>query len=446
MITFMMPITEAKADPYWSQGSEPHRLSGALGLKFMTRGNSAAEESYSRLFQSTRLTLTPDPEKSWVIHASGDFYASLNPDTDETEGSIWDTRNKTDAYMYEAYAGVTGQGAPLEIKVGRQYVSHQFSTHLDGAGVDFHFSGRKGLFYSYLGRSVDLFRNETWKNSFQAGLGGAWQFDNAIEAGLEYLYIHETQDSDATPTGTDTDFHQTSLSLKKFWETGNIGGILTTFDEDVESARIMASVAPEMVDNLDIALNYYCQFIDVTQRPSALSPFLSLLGPIKPYHQVSLQIVKGFEEKNLVLSFGGDYRGLIRGATDSQFNHSFFHGCLSAEKQKFIVDDLTLTLHGDVWRNMSDNGSSRNADDSIVTGGGELAYRFLGKTTFALGSYYSLYKYDYYSDLNEKTDVTTVFFSIKTQPTDGIRLNAEFQSDFYTIHENSVIFSAEWRF
>jgi hypothetical protein len=95
---------------------------------------------------------------------------------------------------------------------------------------------------------------------------------------------------------------------------------------------------------------------------------------------------------------------------------------------------------------MSDNGSSQNADDSIVTGGGELAYRFLEKTTFSLGSYYSLYKYDYYSDLNEKTDVTTVFFAIKTRPTDGIRLNAEFQSDFYTIHENSVIFSAEWRF
>ncbi|MBU1170676.1 MAG: hypothetical protein KKD44_14035 [Proteobacteria bacterium] len=403
-------------------------------------------ETYSRLFQSTNLTVKPESLETIYFFVSGDIYANLNRHANENEGSIMDSYDDTDAFLYEAYACLNNTLPSLDIKMGRQYVTYQFSTHMDGLSTEYHFSDHKGLLYAYLGQSVDLYQFETWTDSTQAGTGLTYLLGDKAELCMEYLYIHEKTDNSDTLITPDENFHQASFSLKGFWDTGTIGATLKTFDNDMESARLRASFVPGAFENLDITASYYYQFIDISQRASALSPFITLLGPVKPYQQVSFQIIKGFDGPNIVIAGGGDWRDLIDANTDSAFNHSFVHGYLSMEKSEFLFTDLSLTVQGDIWQSKTDTPDSANGDDRIVSGGGELDYQWNEKSTLGLGSYYSLYKYDYYSDLNEKTDVYTLFTKIKYLPTDSIRLNAEYQLDIYDIHEHSVRLSTEWQF
>ncbi|MBU0991134.1 MAG: hypothetical protein KJ737_01465 [Proteobacteria bacterium] len=444
MFLFPYPSTAA----YY--GGEKHitmndALSGSVMLKYMFRKNSDQSETFHRLLQSAALTFKPVSYETIELNVSGDLYINPGPGN---EGSIWDTYDDKDAFVYEAYASFNQTMPFVNIKAGRHYVSYQFPVHIDGVSAAIPFSEEQGLFYMYAGKDVDLYGFEDGIDGTPIGAGMTTFLGEKTELGMEYLQIREEKDDTETDNKSKETYRQSSFSFKRYLDTGKAGATLKTFDNNIESVKLSAAISPVTMENVQITVSYFRQFIEVEQKPSALSPFLSLLGSIKPYQEMSFQISKGFERKNLVIWGGGDWRDLLEDNNDSSFNHSYFHAYLALEKSEFFLKDLCLFVQADSWQSMIEQSviEEDRSDKRIVTCGGELEYQFSGKTRFGVGSYYSLYKYDYYSDLNEKTDVYSTFAKIKFVPADSIRLNVEYQLDIYDIKEHSVTITTEWQF
>ena len=143
--------------------------------------------------------------------------------------------------------------------------------------------------------------------------------------------------------------------------------------------------------------------------------------------------------------FGGvDLRRLVDEDDDdeSQFNHSFYHAYIASSVENLFLNGLQLTLQGDIWQQNNKNIN----DEMIITGGGEMAYEISRKARFRLGSFYTLYKYDYYEDDDENTDVYTIFSDARYVFTNQIYIACKYELDIYDIYEHRFTLTTGYQF
>jgi hypothetical protein len=98
------------------------------------------------------------------------------------------------------------------------------------------------------------------------------------------------------------------------------------------------------------------------------------------------------------------------------------------------VKGLSVFLQADFWQVMdSDN------KDRISSSGWEIAYNKPQTINIAIGSFYSLYSYDYFKNTDEKTDVDTFYSDLRYYIQPGLYLDARYQLDRYDIDDHRFI-------
>lgn len=423
---------------------EDDPLSGSIQLKYRFRQNSESDEAVHRLFQSADVLYQPESLGGFSFAISGEVFETLSGNSNDGNETINDIFDDSEGMLYEAYAAFKPLASPFSIKAGRQYTTHLFSLHMDGADFSYAAPNSSVNMYLYGGKAADVYDVDGLSDAYHGGGGVSWRWGRKSELGLEYLYSDESVDEDSLVDASDETYNQVALSIKRYGGYGYMKSLIRMFDGDIESTKFSGAFFIPGVDDLELNLSYFRQWIEVDRKPTALSPFLSLLGPVKPYQQITWLVSKGFENKNIIVMTGGDWRDLLEANDDTEFNHGYLHGFLALEKAAFISEDMSLTLQADLWQRKGDTGDGN--DSGLFTGGGEIGYEWSEKTELGAGSYYSLYSYDYYLDENEKTDVYTVFLRFDYQPSESLRFKGEYDWTMYDIDEHRVVLTTIWRF
>jgi len=162
--------------------------------------------------------------------------------------------------------------------------------------------------------------------------------------------------------------------------------------------------------------------------------YTGLVGPIKPYHDFTLDLMKGIYEEDVWISAGTQWRVLDSGEEESEFNHSYHREYLGVIFEDLFKPGLRFSLQADYWAVFDDDN-----DDSTLTVVGSVGYERPDAYSLSLGSSYSLFKYDYFLDENEKEDVYTVSADGRYYLGPKWYVEGRYQVDIYAISEHRFV-------
>lgn len=170
----------------------------------------------------------------------------------------------------------------------------------------------------------------------------------------------------------------------------------------------------------EIGAGYFRQFETQAEQSNALSPFVDVVGQSDPYQSYEVKL-RQFFGKRYALDLAYFKRELTGNAVPGAFNREYSRSAAGFEVSDMFIANLSLTLSGDQWRSPAQN---------FTSGGAEIGYSFGTTGSMArinTGTYYSLYKYDYYLQLGERTNVRTYYVNTKVPVVKQVALNLGYE-------------------
>lgn len=361
-------------------------------------------------------------------------------DRTSTFFSTWHSDNH--GLLYQAFAELSGFKYVRSFRLGRQYANGLFRSRYDGLSFSLDLVPGRLNFYGHGGNTVRFFDESDYGASLEAAAGFDIRLMQNLSFQAEFFSFEEDEETNALYAVEYSErVDQLAAALTyTFHSSGRVALETSFLDSELRSAE--ANLLLIFLNrNFDVQLSYYHQPLRIEKLPSALSPFSGLLGPVEPFHEFSLNLYKTSASEVFAFTLGFDWRDLLSDGVEGVFNHSYSHAQASFSIHDFFVNSLAVTIHADLWQN-----DSAEIDDQIVTGGGELNYDGVSFFTIGLGGYYTLFKYDYYLDLDEKTDVYTLFADTQIFPKSALTYRIRYELDMYDINEHTIKVTAGYHF
>ena len=218
-------------------------------------------------------------------------------------------------------------------------------------------------------------------------------------------------------------------------KSARIDAEYTHLEDDPRDVRARASWYAQESD-LVLQASWYRLLETQGDLTVPFDPFYATLFELHPYHQAGLVASKSFGE-HFDLQAGFDLRRVDDSADIGVSNRDFDRAFAIAGLPHLLPAEIELSLTGEVWD---------SPDTEIETFGADLARRFGQAVEAAIGTYYSLFKYDLFQD-RELDDVRTWYVKVDWARTErtvlGVRY--EFEDDDEDEY-HSVRIEATWRF
>jgi hypothetical protein len=232
--------------------------------------------------------------------------------------------------------------------------------------------------------------------------------------------------------------HRDQLFGATFWQ--NVGKELQLdlrytriADEDRDArARAMWRVAEW---GLFAQLSYYNLLQPQGDLVLEADPYFNALNTLQPFDQWTLVAGKDIGEM-VGLQAAADLRNVRDSGDIGFYNRDFDHYYGTATLSRFGVDGLTLAATIDYW----------DSNAQIVRSWGFDATYALDESTVSAGTYYSLYKYDLFSN-SERDHVRTYYLRLSVPTSDAVTLDGDYEFedvDFGDFHRFRLGFT--WRF
>ena len=421
-------------------GESSLSLSGLLQLRYDGRYLSDDEGEDHKLHQIADINIKENKWGHFKFSLAGDMIEDIDSlDDDQTDRTrtihdTWDSSSH--GYLYICQAEIYELGRLNYARFGRQYVNHELpTTHLDGLNVlfDLNLFDRQIKPFAYAGIPVRLYEDGGYWDATQVGGGAHIHLGRSTKMTLEHQVIEEDPDIVGTYRESGKErYEQSAFAIRQSLLHKGYGYIsLFLLDNSAKQVNTRFSLLVDRLD-LDIDASWFYQFKEISEMPTT-SPYTSLTGAIKPYHNIALDIMKGIYE-DMWVSCGTEWRLLDSGEDETEFNHSYNHHYLALIINDLLMKGVELSLQADRWKVMDDNN-----EDMILTFSGGIGYRKPETVNISIGSFYSLYSYDYFSDTDEKTDVYTIYSDIRYYIRPKLYLDARYELDIYDIHEHRFI-------
>jgi hypothetical protein len=214
-----------------------------------------------------------------------------------------------------------------------------------------------------------------------------------------------------------------------------IEGQHTRIEDEARDVRLRASwYSPD--SDLVLQASWYRLLETQKDLTVPFDPYYATLFELFPYQQFGVLASKSLGP-HLDLQTGFDLRRVSQDADVGQFNRDFDRAFATTGIRGVLPAKLDLTLTGEVWD---------SPQSELRTFGADLSRRLGEKVDAAVGTYYSLFKYDLYQD-RELDDVRTWYLKLdwKRSPQASFGLRYEFEDD--SIGEyHSLRLGATWRF
>lgn len=372
---------------------------------------------------------------------TGHLMARASADLDGTSStdpffSLNDTSDHgLSARLYSAWADIRPAEPRTALverwRLGRQldYLTPEFAL-FDGVSAQTRMLGKHQFQAGiYGGVPVHLYESSSQGDVLYGAFaqGHAWQ-DARVRA--DWMHLEDE---------TRLAKHDNDLLSLEAWQTVSsrlqLEGKYTHLEQEPRDLRAQASWY-DVKRELTIFLSYF--ELLRTQHSLALEadPFSTTLLEEFPYRQARLLVSKTLYEF-LLLQGGADVRRVSDSSDIGQFNRDFERGFLTTTLSDILPLDLSLSLTGEVWN---------SPDSDIETWGFDVSRQFQRRVDASLGSYYSLFKYDYFQVV-ERDDVRTYYITLRWKENSAATFDVRYEfedsdlGDFQTFRVG-----AKWQF
>ena len=378
-------------------------------------------------------TLSLDAGRAETDRVTGHFFGRLTWDldgTDDTFTSINDSYgDRLDVLVYDAYADVHRVGGLSLLRLGRQSVveTPEFA-FFDGAHLaSEEFGALAFQLGGYLGSSTHLYESSK-SGDLTAGAYAQIKPWTDGRLRLDWMHLEDerrlgTHDDDVIGAG----FWQRVGDVRAEAKYSNVAGK----DRDAEGRVYWNS--PEL--GAMAQFSYYTLLLEQGDLVLEADPFFQALTELFPYDQWSLLAAKDLGS-SFRLQAATDLRRVRDQGDIGFYNRDYDHYYATASLFDFGIGGLRLSGTLDLWDATT---------QTVKSWGGDASYD-LGQTTASLGTYYSLYKFDLFSN-TERDHVRTYFVRLKHKASAQLTVDGDYEledDDFDQYHRFRL--GVTWRF
>lgn len=387
-------------------------VTGYFNARYIFRTAETSSISIARdqdVLGDLRLDASTPKTGRYEFHFMGSFRNDLDGNRDLRQNyileDIGDTgRRHTTGYLYEAHLDINDPIARVtQLRLGRQPGTRDEQVTFDGVALDIRPASSMHLTL-YGGAAINYFeigRTETDDTVAGAGLDLFPTASTGIS--LDYATLKDKRNYFEM-----TDVQDKLVSFK-LWQrfTPSMKATARYRYENGEprdlTVRLLGSFP---VTGTEIGASYLRQFRIQPEQSNSLSPFVDVVGRSDPYQSYEIKL-RQFFAKRYAFDIAYVKRELTGNGMPGAFNREYSRSAAGFEVSDLFIANLNLTFTADQWR---------SPGQSFTSGGADIGYSFGkkgGMTRINTGTYYSLYKYDYYLQLGERTNVRTYYVKTK---------------------------------
>jgi hypothetical protein len=379
---------------------------GYFAAKYVNRKTHLGDERVidQDLFSELRIDMTMPKENKYEFHFFGTARDDLSNNHNSTSfypfEDIGDTYGANyHGYLYEAHVDLNDPFSHCtQVRIGRQAGTRDEPLFFDGAATDIAAASNLDLTL-YGGAAVHFYEiGNRWGDDTLAGAGLDYTPASSTKVGLDYLVV---RDAHSFPDEVDRSDRMTSLKLWQgvapFMKASVKYRYLNSEPRDVSVRAV--SAFPEA--DSEVNINYFRQFRVQNELSNELSLYYDVLGQSAPYQSYDAKFRKLFGP-HYAMDIGYFKRALLEESQESAFDRDFSRTFLLFEFIDLPKDGLSFTLTGERWKATGREYSSAGLD---------IGYAFNNRKNAGInaGTYYSLYKYDYYIEEGARENVRTYY-------------------------------------
>lgn len=390
------PETTAEAGAYESTTSSPSWVHGSLGVRY--RGRTNGEDGDNDLRGVLALDVVDPAGTGVAAHVLARVDSDLDGSGSGPFGDLSDTYDGSVVpKLYLAFVDVPLDAQPEEspgiLRIGRQSDPLLPEVlRLDGVSYLSRPLGKDEIeLGAYAGVPVHLYESSN-EGDLAFGTSVEGRFWSGGLARLDWMHL---EDEGVLGAGKD------DLLALGVWqrlpEHWRFEGEYSHLEGDPRDLRLRALY--DDVDSGTIVRAGYYRLLE-TQRANVteLDPFFEQLLEYSPFHQMTLNVSRAFGEYTTV-DVGFDVRRVADSGDVGEFNRDWERYYATSTLSDLWRKGLALTLIIDRWNDEQRDTSSFGVD---------LAYASEQHWNAAIGTYYSLYKYDLLQ-FDERDDVRTYY-------------------------------------
>ena len=412
--------------PFFRSAGGAAIVKGSFATQYAIRvaGVSGNRDTDNDLHERLRLDVySPQRDTGYELH----FFAAASQDLDGDRNrtgffpleDINDARDSWfSGYVYEAHYDLN-RPAPYvtQLRIGRQAGTRDEPVFFDGIAADLALGSLMNM-TAYGGASVHFYEiDQDWGSDLLGGAGIDLHPFRSTMLSLDYLHAEDERNLVGTSDQAD---ELLSLRLRQrlglFTRTMVAYRSLNGEPRDVK-ARLLQSFPSA---DLELSFTWFRQFREQNELSNELSPYFDILGSSFPYQTYDAKIRKAFGS-HVAVDLGYYKRELLKERVENAFNREYERAFAVLQFSDIVKKGLSFSLTGDWWETL---------DREFTSAGFDAEYRFgkdRKKTRLNAGTYYSLYKFDYYILLGEREKVRTYYVKGGTPLTTSISLDISYE-------------------
>jgi hypothetical protein len=386
-------------------------VDGSLSLRYTFRTVASADERTSDqdVFADLRLDVTQPADARHAFHFLGALRSDLDGDRDRTFFSPLEDAGdaygrRTTGTVYEAYYALNRPFSRLaQMRAGRQAGTRDEPVFFDGLAADL---GADAWNITLYGGAALHFAevDRHWGNDTLGGAGIDYTPAAGLRLSADWLSVSDEREWD--PEGGTEKDRMAAFQVRQQLETyAQYAVKYRLLNGEPRDLSIAASAAYPAWD-AEAAARYIRQFRVQDELTTDLSPVADVIGRSAPFQSVDLKVRKTVSER-VALDAGYFQRSLLRPSDEGPFNKEYSRKYLAGDIADLFLPGLSWTLTAERW----DAGTTEtNAY------GADITYRRKHQGREArvgAGTYYSLYKYDHFSELGLRDKVRTYYIDVR---------------------------------
>ena len=366
-----------------SDDEDERALHGFLATRY--RGRWAGSDEDHDLYQSLSLRF----EHPSIEGLTGSFFGRAAWDADGNnapDSSLFSLQDGFDSDLtgriYHAYLDLEGAGARPDLRVGRQTLQETpLILSFDGFQFETRALGERQARIGGYGGIPVIYYESSPQGDLSFGLYGTMQPWEDATLRLDWMHL---EDDNLLGAHSD-DLFSIDIRQGVFAEgyTARLGGAFSALEDDGRDFELTAQYLDESAD-LTLDLRYYRLLDTQADLALPLDLLFAVLFELFPYHQATFLASKEWETFGIEL--GADLRRVDESDDVGTFNRDFDRFHATGTLRDLLPEPWTFSATAELWDSPSDRIESWGADFSRRVRRGWDA---------SIGTYYSLFKYDF---------------------------------------------------
>ncbi|MBI4600851.1 MAG: hypothetical protein HY721_02715 [Planctomycetes bacterium] len=420
------PAREGPAGNASGEGLFGIPIHGFLSARY--RARFTGSDGDQDLFQTLSFDIGAPERHRVTAHFLGRLSEDIDGSRDSGRSFVFDSitdtyKSNVNGRLYHAYLDVHRVPLLETIRLGRQVVQEApVIAYFDGGRLETaQLFGPRLQLGGYGGLPVHLFESSPAGDA----LAGAYAQARPWKGGKARLdWMHARDD---VTLGVEQDDLFGAALWQDLGELVQLHGAYTFLDDRSRDVVVRGTFQQPDWD-LRVQGSYYELLERQRDLALELDPFFSAVFERSPYRQTRWVASKGFGEHYL-LEAGFDLRRLKDGNDEGDYNRELERYFLTPSAHDLFAKGLGFSLTGELW----DSGGRL-----ILSAGADASYKLNDRLRASVGSFYSLYRYDYFAD-RERDHVQTYYVKLGTKLTKNLKSDLEYDFEDDEFEEYHVL-------